>query len=202
MKKNQYVKYYKDNNKYKNNEVDKTFFDKLFFRIFLSSILLLMIVGVDKVCSMYNSNFNINMYLTENINFIKILKGFNNTVFKFIDEDTLKEVYDVDFYSNVSYSDGVNQIKLVDSNGVNNLVSGYVIKIEKNNKTYNIYIKGIDGLDYCFIGLSSIDVSIYEYVEAGEILGLANFDDIYEIYFFDLIIKDKEEVYSYFDKAN
>ena len=202
MKKNQYVKYYKEYNKEKSNEVDKTFFDKLFFRIFLSSILMLLFVGVDRLCTVYNSNFNINIYLKENINLIKILRGFNNTIFKFIDEDSLKEVYDVDFYSNVSYSDGVNQIKLVDSNSVNNLVSGYVIKIEKSNKTYNIYIKGIDGLDYCFIGLSSIDVSIYEYVEAGEILGLASFDDIYEIYFFELIIKDKEEVYSYFDKAN
>ena len=200
MKKNQYSKYSK---KYNNKEeVDKTFFDKLFFRIFLSSILLLLIVGINKFCYHFNYEFNINSIIAENINFIKIFKKFNNSVFKLIDEDKLIEVYDVDFYSNVSYENGVNQIKLDNSNSVNNLVSGYIVKIEKNSNSYNVTVKGIDGYEYRYVGLVSVDVVMYQYVNGNDILGLARYDEKYNIYFFDLIIKDKEEVYSYFDKAD
>ena len=116
-----------------------------------------------------------------------------------MDEETLKEVYDVEFYNNVNYQNGINQVKLENTNSVCNLVSGYVVKIIKNGLLYTV---NINGLDYQFIGLTNIEVNLYEYVDAGEILGLANFDEIYEIYFFDLIIKDKEEVYSYFEKAD
>ena len=205
MKSNQYRNYKSlkgFNNKENISNVDKTFFDKLFYRIFLSSLVLLTYVGMERIFNYFTVDFNLSTYLMENINFIKVIKKFNNTIYKFIDDDLLIDVYSVDFYSNVSYYNGVNQVKLENSNSVNNLVSGYVVKIEKNDDLYSVTIKGIDGLEYQFIGLTSIDIIMYQYLEAGQIIGVANFDKVYGIYFFDLIIKDKEEVFSYFEKAN
>lgn len=197
MKSNQYRNYKSlkgFNNKENISNVDKTFFDKLFYRIFLSSLVLLTYVGMERIFNYFTVDFNLSTYLMENINFIKVIKKFNNTIYKFIDDDLLIDVYSVDFYSNVSYYNGVNQVKLENSNSVNNLVSGYVVKIEKNDDLYSVTIKGIDGLEYQFIGLTSIDIIMYQYLEAGQIIGVANFDKVYGIYFFDLIIKDKKDV--------
>ena len=75
---NQHKNYVYTNNRSIKEEEDKSFFDKLVFKIFLSSLLLLSIVGVDKILTKSNNHFLIRNLFLENINLVEILSRFNN----------------------------------------------------------------------------------------------------------------------------
>lgn len=184
---------------YEQKKESKTFFDRLFLRIFLSSLLMLCIVGGERLLSMTKIDFKINHFLTNNINFIKFAKFFNGGVFSIIPDDEIIDVYEENVYDFVEYEGGVNIVKNETFAGAVNLVSGYVTRIVKNETGYHITIKGVDGLEYEYLELESIDFHIYEYVKAGEVIGKARFDDVYQ---FKLIISENDEVYSFYEKAN
>ena len=180
---------------------EKTYFDKLFMKIFLSSFIVLLIVITNNLYLNKKINFNVINKINTNINAIKILSLFNDSIFKFIENDVV-DVYNRDVYDEVRYENNINYIKNYSLNYVRNLVSGYVIRIINDNAGYTIVIKGIDDLEYTFSGMKQINVKMYQYVDENTILGLTNYNEKTKAYEFILIIKEEDRFYSFYDKAN
>lgn len=171
--------------KYKKNK-ETTYFDKLYIRIFLSSLLLLVFIGCKNLF-----NFNIINNLNNNMNIFPLLNLFTN-----MDDFQINDL-PVDLitnYENIEYSNGINYITNESFNGVASASTGIVVKIIKQNNLYEVTIKSEDGLEYTYRGLSSIDVSLYSYVLVNNPIGTAYFNN--QMYNFSLEIKDDNTVYS------
>ena len=177
------------------SKLEYTFFDKLFLKIFLSSFLLLSISIIEKI----KLDNYINKELHSSFNLIYIIDLFNHKIIN-IDSDKLEEVYSSSFYEYVIYENNVNRV-FNGSNEVKNLISGYVIKIEKDKELYNVVIKSIDGLEYKYCNLESINVRMYEYVEHNKILGSSCYNEIKLKYEFLLVISDYNKYYNYYEKS-
>lgn len=169
------------------------FIDKVFIRIFFSSIILLLLT--------YFNTFNndINVKILENINFLSISKTIDNLFNTNLFNKGELTVYSQAFYEEVKYENEVNYISNSSFAGVESLVDGIVIKIEKRNELYNIYIQSSDNLIYKYCNLESIDVHIYSYVNQKDVIGKAVFDD--EKYKFELIILKDNKPLSYYENS-
>ena len=169
------------------------FIDKLFIRIFLSSLLLLSMVVLE-------NNFTKTL-MTKELNFLSYAKLFNGVFDGFIPVSDVP-VYNLNIYDNVLYESisKENEIHNYTINFVQPLSEGVVTKIykSKDNK-FDVYIKSIDGYSYIYKGLENIEVSIYSYVNLEKIIGTASFDDVLNCYKFKLIIEKDGECFSYYD---
>lgn len=75
-----------------------------------------------------------------------------------------------------------NGVKLtVDMNeAISVIASGIVVFIgEKEDLGNTIIIQGNDGVDIWYSNITDTDISVYDYIEAGSILGSSNSEDIY-----------------------
>ena len=169
------------------------FIDKVFIRIFFSSIILLLLTHFNTF------NNDINVKISENINFLSISKTIDNLFNTNIFNKGELTVYSQAFYEEVKFENEVNYISNSSFAGVESLVDGIVIKIEKRNELYNIYIQSSDDLIYKYCNLESIDVHIYSYVNQKDVIGKAVFDD--EKYKFELIILNDNKPLSYYENS-
>lgn len=169
------------------------FIDKVFIRIFFSSIILLLLT--------YFNTFNneINVKILDNINFLSISKTIDNLFNTNLFNKGELTVYSQAFYEEVKFENEVNYISNSSFAGVESLVDGIVIKIEKRNELYNIYIQSSDDLIYKYCNLESIDVHIYSYVNQKDVIGKAVFSD--EKYKFELIILNDNKPLSYYENS-
>lgn len=169
------------------------FIDKVFIRIFFSSIILLLLT--------YFNTFNnvINVKILRNINFLSISKTIDNLFNTNLFNKGEVTVYSQAFYEEVKFENEVNYISNSSFAGVESLVDGIVIKIEKRNELYNIYIQSSDDLIYKYCNLESIDVHIYSYVNQKDVIGKAIFSD--EKYKFELIILNDNKPLSYYENS-
>ena len=151
-------------NKYISKKNKSNYITKLFFRIFLSSLILLILVAFTPI-SLKNK-------IKEDVSFLKLIKTFNSVFGDIIILDNNQHVDSTLFFDYIEYIDNINYITNYSFDGVYNLNNGIVTKIIKNpNKTYTIYIKGEDDYLYIYYDLSSIDYRLYEYIKKGEIIG-------------------------------
>ncbi len=162
-----------------NNKKKYNYISKLFFRIFLSTIILLGFILIER----YSKTDNvIKNKLTTNINFLKIVKNANKIFGNLIDLDNNLLVDNNTFYDEIEYVNDTNVIKNYTFDGCYNFTSGVITKITKENNLYKVTITGIDDFDYVYSNLESIDYSLYSYIEEGAIIGKAKRNnDFYEI---------------------
>ena len=97
-------------------------------------------------------------------------------------------------YSNQSlYKEGV-ALTVSDNYMIPSLNSGIVVFIgEKENYGNTVIIQGIDGADIWYGNLNNVSVNLYDYVEAGTVIGETNGDFLY------LVIKKDNEFIKYED---
>lgn len=196
----QYKKALRNKDNLSNDELKKikyNYVSKLFFRIFLSTFLLLCLVVVDKI-SFNKKNIKVGENLiNSHWNFLNLVNTFNAMFGEFI---VIKDDLNVDstnFYDNIEYVNGINVITNASSNGVIVAKSGVVTKIAKEkNNTYTVNIQTADDYVFTYYGLQSVDYTIYNYLEQGTILGLATFEE--NEYCFNMTIKKGEKVYEYY----
>ncbi|MBR6516539.1 MAG: peptidoglycan DD-metalloendopeptidase family protein [Bacilli bacterium] len=188
-------------NSYSINKKEKKkrlkYIDKLFIRIFFSSICLLLMTLASVISP--NNHDKIQHILNYNINFLQISKSIN-TIFgnNFLNSGDAY-VYSQTFYEEVEYNNQVNYISSSTFAGVESLVDGVVIKIEKINQSYNVIIQASDGIIYEYLELESIDVNIYTYVTQGELIGKAKY--LNNKYSFALKIKKDNKYISYYENC-
>lgn len=170
----------------------KTYFDKLYIRIFLSSLLLLILIGGKNLLKL-----NIIDNINNNMNILPILNLFTNMNDFNINDLPVDLITN---YENIEYSKGINYITNESFNGVATACSGIVVKIVKHNHLYEVTIKTEDDLEYIYRGLASVDVSLYSYVVVNNTIGTASFNN--QKYTFNIEIKDDKASYSLLNLNN
>lgn len=162
MKKYQKLKkrYYKN---MKINKHNKSYFDNFCIRLFISSILLLLLVIMTN-----NIKLNVSYYLNQNFNFTKI--GYN-LLSNFIDYNNEQSVSKIDVIEQYQYKNNQNIICNASYNGVNCLSEGTIIDIKKVNNKYTIKIQTIDDFLWTYKDLETIDCYLYEYINLNDQLG-------------------------------
>ena len=163
--------------------------DKMFIRIFFSSLLLFSLLIIDKVDYKLFNNFN---------NSCKIFNGLFGNFIPINNDSTVNQNI---YYDIIEYEDNKNKISNYTFEGVNTCNSGVVTKISKGkNKLYSITIKADDDTNYTYLNLISCDVRIYSYISHGDLIGQAAYDNINKCYSFDLMIEKNGVYYDYFEK--
>ncbi len=169
------------------------YIDKLFLRIFLSSLLILTLILFD-----YSKIFK------DNLNFLKIAKIFNGNFGNFMTLKIEEHAYASTTYDEVFYDPitKVNTVYNYGFDGITNLENGIVTKIyHKQNGYYDITIKGYDGYNYTYYDLESIDFRIYSFVSNEAIIGAASYDEKMKCYSFKLTIEKEGVYYDYYQNA-
>ena len=140
---------------------------------------------------------NLKTYFFDNLNFLSLSSKINNLFGNTILNTGDLIVYDEAFYEKVRYENEVNYISNSSFAGAKALVDGVVIKIEKKNEQYIVYIQSSNDFIYEYVGLESIDVHIYSYVKQNDVIGKAVYkNDKYE---FILKIKKDNQYFSYYE---
>lgn len=131
---------------------------------------------------------------TESLPFTK-LKGWYEDLFGEVlpTQDNTQTVFNGKLvYKDISeYYDG--EKLLVSKNTlVNNITSGVVVfSGEKDNYGNTVIIQGIDGVDIWYGNLENVSVSLYDYIEAGNVIGQTKDEYLY------LVIKKDNEYIKY-----
>ena len=169
------------------------FIDKVFIRIFFSSLVLLFLTYFQTIENSLTKN------IKNNINFLSISSGIDNLFGSNLFNKGELTVYSQTFYEEVRFENEVNYITNSSFAGVEALVDGVVIKIEKIDNLYNVYVQSSDDIIYKYCSLESIDIHIYSYVKQKDVIGKARL--INDLYQFELyIIKDNKYI-SYYDNS-
>lgn len=175
-----------------------SYIDKLFIRIFLSSLVVLILISLDYL------KINITSLYKDNLNFLKLANVFNGNFGNFISSDIDKNVYSINTYDEVLY-DKENNVNIVYNygfDGIYNLENGIVTKIIRNNKgLYEVTIKGYDGYNYTYIDIENIDYHIYSYIGSNDIIGLSKYDSNLNYFTFKLKIEKGGVYYDYYANA-
>lgn len=168
----------------------KKYLDSLFVRIFLSSIILLMIV-------ITNGSLNTKTYLLKMSNLTSLVKEFNKGIGNVLPITEVIPVFSSEIYEQVTYDGKVNHIVNTSFDGVSSLTSGIITKINKKDGIYQITIQATDGRIYLYSGLTSFDYYIYAYLNAESILGLATKEE--GTYKFEVTITEGDKTYSIYE---
>ena len=129
--------------------------------------------------------------MNKNYNFLNLSNKVNKLFGSNIFNSGELTVYSQAFYETVKFENEVNYISNSSFAGVESLVDGIVIKIERINNLYNVYLQSTDDIIYKYCNLESIDVHIYSFIKQKEVIGKAVYKN--NNYEFELqIIKDNK----------
>ena len=180
------------------NDKNKNYLKNLFSRTLITIILVL----VSAIYINYSDN-NLLKYkdlvFTKNISFAPIKNWYEKSFGKIIPIDIEEENTQTVFGDNLVYTtieDYYDGQKLIVSNNtiINALSSGIIVYIgEKENYGNVVIVQGIDGVDIWYGNVSSAELTLYDYIEEGSILGESKGDYIYFVLTKDGEYLDYEE---------
>lgn len=188
-------KSFKDNKiKLRNNKKLSKYLTK-----FLLAIIFFLISVIFTNISDKNLLFYKEHVFTESLPFTKI-KGWYEDLFGEVlpKEDNTATVFNgkLVYKSIENYESGEKLV--VNANSlVNNLTSGIVVYSgDKDNYGNTVIIQGIDGVDIWYGNLENVSVNLYDYIEAGTVIGQTKDENLY------LVIKKDNEYIKYENYKN
>ena len=164
----------------------KTFFDKLYIRIFLSSILLLLLLLTKNIFKLNEVNI-----INNHMNIFPLIHLFTN-VYDFNNKDLQVDLSTN--YEYINYKNGINYITNESFNGVNSASTGIVVKISKHKNIYSVTIKDENEFEYIYDGLNNLDVSLYSYVLVNDVIGSVESED--SCFRYTITIDKNDKTYS------
>lgn len=164
----------------------KTFFDKLYIRIFLSSILLLFLLLTKNIFKINEVNI-----INNHMNIFPLIQLFTN-VYDFNNKDLQVDLSTN--YEYINYKNGINYITNESFNGVNAASTGIVVKISKHKNIYSVTIKDENEFEYIYDGLNNLDVSLYSYVLVNDVIG--SVESIDSCFRYTITINKNDKTYS------
>lgn len=195
------IRYKKRLNK-KNNNIDDNYFKKYLknfcIRSFIVVIIFLFLAIICKSNSSFKDTIYKNVYET-NLSFTTFKNFYEKHLggISFLDKmvSDVKPVFNSTLeYSNSSkYYDGVS-LDVTTNYLVPVLESGIVVYIGKKEHYGNvIIIQGMDGVDISYANMYSSSVSLYDYIEKGDLLGEVSGNKLYLVYSKDGKVLNYEE---------
>lgn len=174
----------------------KKYISNLITRILLVIIFLLFILIMNK----YNRSFTLkfkNDLFNKSFNFIKInklsQKVLGKDVFYYQNSNDAIDVLSnsFDLANNEKYYDAL-KINVSSNLPMGSLSSGVVVFIgNKDNYNNTVIVQGLDGYNIWYGNVKDVNVSLYDYVEKGNLVGAADGDYVY------LLIEKNNKYYSY-----
>ena len=165
-----------------NNDKKIKYLKNLISRVLLSIIFILGSVIFTNL-SQNNKELYQKVVLEDSLEFRKINEWyqglFGNVDIIKKDDSTAVFFNTINYTTLEKYKNGV-KLKVNPGEIINVITSGIVVFMgEKDNLGNTIIIQGNDGVDIWYSNITDTDINIYDYVEAGSILGLSNSDYIY-----------------------
>lgn len=164
------------------------------YRTLLTIAITLFLLIVIKSNSTFKENFYHKVY-EEHFPFIEVNKLYQNlfgTTFPFQKYLDTKPVFkeNLSYSSKEAYLDGV-KLKVEDTYPVPIIQTGLVVFVgEKEGYGNVVIVEQLDGIDCWYGNLSTTNVKLYDYVEAGSLLGVVD----KELY---LVYKEEGNIVSY-----
>ncbi len=160
-------------NKKQKNPQSK-YISNLFTRTLLSIILVLAVAIFINISDANLLTFK-NNFFNETLAFTKInslyAKYFGDIIPDKVNKNNALPVFDGKNYSNIEHVDN-SYVFTLTSNTYSFLESGVVVFVgDKDNLGKTIIIQGIDGVDIWYSNISNCNVTMYDYVEKGSIVG-------------------------------
>ncbi len=169
---------------------------------FVSKFLLAVIFFLSSIIFTNISDQNLLLYkeyvLTESLPFIKIKNWYEDLFGEVLPEEKSEVVFSEKLvYNEISdYKDG-EVLEVANSSVISNITSGIVVFIgNKEDYGKTIIVQGVDGADIWYGNMNDVSVSLYDYVEVGNILGSILDNKFY------LVIKKDNEFIKYEDYKN
>lgn len=159
---------------------EKSFLSKFIFNIFIKSlvVIILFLVSLIYIKKSDNNKEKLKKIVyTNNLSFAKIYNVYEKYLgdvipFKNIFKDNTKLVSEEKItYSDIKKSDNGYILDVTDNYMVLSIYSGIVINTDKENNIITIQNK--EGLNISYGLLTNINVNLYDYIEKGEIIGIA-----------------------------
>ena len=178
----------------KRRHIKQNFVTKLFFRIFLSSVILLLACVIDAKISKKNNALK-EYTLNTNINLSKPTLFLNSILGNYLNIDKDLNVSTNNDFEELSYEN--NKIMMVGEsvNAVKAISGGIVIKKITEDNLYIILIQDASGYLFEYSNLIDCNVDLYTYITTDEIIGVAKYSD--NQYSYLLTINKEGEYYSY-----
>lgn len=164
-----------------------------FFRNYLTKFLVLIVITlITLICLKSNNEFKTLFYkevYDNHFSFAKVNKLYQDTFgspipFKDLFENKTKPVFNEKLnYKHASkYYDGVS-LEVEENFLIPILESGMVVFVgDKENYGNTVIIEQVDGIDVWYGNVTNLNVSLYDYVEKGNILGNTNGSNLYLVY--------------------
>lgn len=151
---------------------DLNIVDRFLYKLLICTIMLFAVVIFDRIDIIKLDKAR--QPFAEHINILPFLQKLNGKEGILLPVDINDQVSTTTYqlYQNSQVIKNGRLIVLGDYEGVENYKAGVVVKIVKYDGLYEVTVKGIDGYEYVYNNLESIDVNIYKFVKSGEILGL------------------------------
>ena len=183
----------------KNNDVSK----KKIISKYVTKFMLAIIFFLVSVIFTNMSDKNLLLYkeyvLTESLPFTKV-KGWYEELFGEVlpSNDNAQTVFDGKLvYKEISDYQNGERLTVSSKSLVNSLASGIVVfSGEKDGFGNTVIIQGIDGADIWYGNLENISLNLYDYIEAGTVIGNTVDEYLY------LVIKKDNEYIKYEDYQN
>ena len=146
--------------------------DRFLYKFLICIILLLAVILLDKIKVVKLEK--VREPFSEHINILPFLKIINGKEGFLLPVDISDQVNAPTYQSfqNAQIIKNGRLIVLDDFQGVENYMSGVVVKIARHNGLFEVTIKGIDGYEYVYNNLENVDVNIYKFLKSGDIIGL------------------------------
>lgn len=151
-------------------------------------IVIFLVLAILSKSSVEFKNYIYKNIYTDNISFSKIRKIYNKYLggvvpLKKISNDTYPVFKEKLEYNDISkYLDGV-KLEVGDNYLVPVINSGLVLYIgQKDGYNNTVIIEGENGVDIWYGNMSNVSLKLYDYVEAGSLLGEVNNNTLYLVY--------------------
>lgn len=157
----------------------------LLYRTLLTIVITLFLLIVIKQDKNFKNTFYQKVY-TEHLPFIEVNKWYQNlfgTTFPFQKYLDTKPVFKekISYTKKENYLDGVS-LTVEDPYPVPVIQTGLVVFVgEKEGYGNVVIVEQLDGVDCWYGNLSTMNVKLYDYVEAGSLLGVAS-KNLYLVY--------------------
>lgn len=175
----------KENNN-KNREEKKVIYLKGLISRTLITIIFVLSSMIFTNLSENNEKLYKKYVLEDSLGFTKISNLYKK-VFGHVDilTPTKKENSDIAVFGSINYKNienfkNSNKLTVGTNEIINVITSGIVVFIgEKEELGNTIIIQGNDGYDIWYSNITDTNITIYDYIESGTILGTSNSEDIY-----------------------
>mgnify|MGYP003835037465 CR=1 FL=1 len=167
------------------------FIDRFLYKLVICTFLLISVVFLDKIKVLKIERLQVP--LSQHLNILPALQFLDRDGILLpleITDQVSSSTYQV--YQNAEIITNGRLITLADFQGVENYKPGVVVRIYKDkDNTYEVTVKGIDGFEYCYNHLETVDVNIYKYLKSGDIIGLPATKDGKNFYRFYIFNRDQ-----------